>query len=115
VKSFYFISLCETWVEEELKGKLPRTHIWECHFVRKKGRQDRTNDGFIVGKRSDWKLQGDRLIEEREGIISMDLVINKERIRVILIYGEQGGKNLEEKMKGHIRKGEERNLSWEGI
>jgi len=27
-----------------------------------------------------------------------------------LIYGEQGGKNLEEKMKGHIRKGEEGNL-----
>jgi len=52
--------------------------------------------------------------EEGEGIISTDLVINKERVRVISIYGEQGRKNLEEKMEGCIKEGEERNLIMEG-
>jgi len=43
----------------------------------------------------------------------MDLVINKKRVRVISVYGEQGGKNLEEKMERCIREGKE-NLIVEG-
>ena len=43
VKSFDFINLCETWIEEkdwetDLKDRLSRTHIWECHFARRKGK-----------------------------------------------------------------------------
>lgn len=36
--------------------------------------------------------------------------MNKERIRVISVYGEQKGKNLEEKLKGFMKEEKEGNL-----
>jgi len=70
----------------------------------------RGEEGLIIGRfynREKKRLQGDRLQEKRESIINTDLVINKKKVRVISVYGEQGGKNLEEKMERCIREGEE--------
>jgi len=61
-----------------------------------KGREVELMEGFIIRKRNDWKLQGNRLIQKE-----------RERVRIISIYREQGGKNLEEKME-KIHKGRKR-------
>jgi len=61
-----------------------------------KGREVELMKGFIIRKRNDWKLQGNRLIQKE-----------RERVRIISIYGEQEGKNLEEKME-RIHKGKKR-------
>jgi len=58
VRSFDFVSLCETWVDVKgwkwLKGKLPETHEWECSFAVKKKIKGRARGGFIIDKRREW-------------------------------------------------------------
>jgi len=55
VRSFEFVSLCETWVDEKewegLKEKLPETHEWVCNFAVKKRIKGKAKGGFIIGKR----------------------------------------------------------------
>ena len=59
----------------------------------KRGEIELTTPYFIIGKRNDWKQEDKLIQEEEDGIISTDLVINKETIKVISVYEEQGGKN----------------------
>lgn len=73
---FDFISLNETWVEEEgwnrIKGNLPKTHVWECCFAKREKRKGRARGGFIIiiGLRKGWGGNNCDLIRnEVEGII----------------------------------------------
>jgi len=59
----------------------------------KRGEIELTTLYFIIGKRNDWKQEDKLIQEEEDGIISTDLVINKETVKVISVYEEQGGKN----------------------
>lgn len=47
IENFDYVSLCETWIDEQgwekLKGWLPNTHEWKCNFavrVKRKGRNN---------------------------------------------------------------------------
>lgn len=57
IEGFDFVSLSETWLEKKgwkrLKGKLPKSHEWDCCFA-KKNKKGRAKGGFIVGKRRGW-------------------------------------------------------------
>lgn len=66
----------------------------------KEGKKGRARGGFIIGKKKDWDLrQGGKLIQrEEEGMILTDLILGRERLSIVSVYGEQGGKNVEEKM-----------------
>lgn len=81
----------------------------------KEGKKGRARGGFIIGKKKDWNLrQGGKLIQrEEEGMILTDLILRRERLSIVSVYGEQGDKNVEEKMnrivvgreEGHVMLG----------
>lgn len=58
VNDFDFISLSETWLEQEgwikLKNKLPDSHIWECKYAKKIKKKGKAKEGFIIGIRKGW-------------------------------------------------------------
>lgn len=58
VIDFDFISLSETWMNEEgwkrIKQKLPKTHVWECRVAEKDKKKGRARGGFLIGKRKGW-------------------------------------------------------------
>lgn len=82
----------------------------------KEGKKGRTRGDFIIGKKKDWNLrQGGKLIQrEEEGMILTDLILGRERLSIVSVYGEQGGKNVEEKMNRIIEGKEEGHVMLDG-
>ncbi|KYM96255.1 hypothetical protein ALC62_13071 [Cyphomyrmex costatus] len=111
IKGFDYISLCETWIDEKgwdkLKKRLSSTHVWDCSFAEKGGKRGRAKGGFIIGKRKLWGEESEKLIkEEGDGMVSVELIINKRKITVVSVYGLQGGKDLSERLEDFIGKKE---------
>lgn len=108
IRTYDFISLSETWMEkkgwEKIKDRLSDTHKWACSYAIKKSKKGRARGRFIIGKKKDWDLaQGNNLIQrEEEGIIITEMSLDREKLSIISIYGEQGGKNVEEKVNRMI-------------
>jgi len=78
-----FISLCETWVDnegwEKLKVKLPKTHVWEYSFATRDKRKGRAKGGFIIGKRKNWGDQNAKIIGKQEmGVLVSEIVEEEE-------------------------------------
>lgn len=104
IRTYDFISLSETWMEkkrwEKIRGRLSDTHKWACSYAIKEGKKGRAKGGFIIGKKKNWDLaQSNNLIQrEEEGIIVTEMSLDREKLSIISVYGEQGGKNVEEKV-----------------
>lgn len=106
IRTYDFISLSETWMEkgwEKIRGRLSDTHKWACSYAIKEDKKGRARRGFIIGKKN-WDLaQGNNLIQrEEEGIIVTEMSLDREKLSIISVYGEQGGKNVEEKVNRMI-------------
>lgn len=72
VSQWDFICFSEPWLEEKgwrkLKGRLPKTHIWECCFAHRLKKRGRAKGGFLIGKGKRWGIEeGDliRAVEEK--------------------------------------------------
>jgi exonuclease III len=116
VKEFDFISMCETWLEEtaweKMKEKLPETHEWICSFAKKERKRGRARGGFLIGYRKEGAVQGNKLkiIKEEEEMVMSEVGKEGERVRIISVYGMQGGKSVREKLEKFIGEEEEGNL-----
>lgn len=105
IRTYDFISLSETWMEkkrlEKIRGRLSDTHKWACSYAIKEGKKGRARGGFIIGKKKDWNLaQGNNLIQrEEKEIIVTEMSLDREKLSIISVYGEQEGKNVEEKIE----------------
>lgn len=91
ITGFDFISLSETWLEEKgwerIKGKLPRTHEWECSFARKCRKRGRAKGGFIIGKRLGWGKESSVLIKYEEESIGLSEIYREgESLGIISVY-----------------------------
>jgi len=68
--------------------------VWDC-YAKKKNKRGRAKGDFIIGKRKRLGINREKLIKEKEeGIISTKITLNEKRMRIMSVYGEQGGKNI---------------------
>jgi len=71
-----------------------------CDLAVKNKNKGRAKGNFIIGKKKEWKMDKCKLMARKgEGVIRLDMEINKEYISIISVYGEQGGKNLIESLE----------------
>jgi len=115
IVKFDFISLCETWVDEKgweiWKERLPSSHVWACDFAIRNKKKGRAKGGFIIGIRKMKRMGKCKLlIKKKEGVVKSEMEIDKEMFSIISVYGEQGGKNLMEKLEGILEEGDEGNV-----
>ncbi|KYN09549.1 hypothetical protein ALC57_18336 [Trachymyrmex cornetzi] len=95
IGKFEFISLSETWLEEngwkKIEGKLPSSHDWECVYAQRKKKRGRAKGGFIMGvkKGNGWGINAREL---REGG-------NERRFEKEIIRRERDGQRQCEESK----------------
>lgn len=87
---FDFISLSETWMNEEgwnrIKAKLSKTHVRECREAEKDKKKGRAKGEFLIAKSKGWGIRESRLVEwEEDRLILTEIKDNKETITVISI------------------------------
>jgi len=96
---------------ERWKESLPKSHIWACVPAIKNRKKGRARGGFIIGKKKEWKIDRNTLIERKgEGVIRSEIVVDKECLAIISVYGEQGGKKLTERLEEMLKVEEEENI-----
>lgn len=91
IKGFDFISLSETWMDEKRwenwRGRLPKSHEWECSYAVKDKNRGRAKGGFIIGKKIEWNVKRCKLIgKEEEGMVMTNIKMEKERINIVSVY-----------------------------
>ncbi|KYN17233.1 hypothetical protein ALC57_10453 [Trachymyrmex cornetzi] len=73
IGKFEFVSLCETWLEEDdwkkIEGKLPSSHKWECVYARREKKRGRVKGGFINGLRKEWIENSSLIHKKEEGVV----------------------------------------------
>lgn len=113
MREFEVVGLTETWVDEagweKLKEKMPEGWKWKCQPARRKSKKGRARGGIITGVRKEIE---EREIGEKEieGIQERELIIDKERWRIITLYNREGRRKGLERVNEGIREGEEGNL-----
>lgn len=117
IGKFDFISMCETWMEEEgwrrLKGLLPKSHDWSCSFAERDKKRGRAKGGFIIGKIKGWgEEEGETSMKKEEGSLIPKIKDKKEKRswRIISVYNTGRWEGIKEIIKENFVEGIEENL-----
>lgn len=117
IKKYDFISLCETWIEEgswnNLKKRMPDTHIWNCSFAKRDKKRGRAKGGFIIGRRREWGEEDNELgVEREEGMLVSKIKGRKKREDFIILSVYNTGKinGIEETVKKVMEEERECNI-----
>lgn len=82
IRKFDFVSLSETWIEEQgwrkWENKLAEEFVWRSNYAKKEERRGRAKGGIIIGIRKEWIKGGQIVVKEEEGIILSRLRLEKE-------------------------------------
>ncbi|EZA51537.1 hypothetical protein X777_09784 [Ooceraea biroi] len=82
--------LSETWVEEKewerVRNKLPKGYIWETRWAERRNKKGRAIGGMLMGIRKEMKIEKDKEVKNREGIITKEVWIGEEWWRIVGVY-----------------------------
>lgn len=95
------VDLCETWLEEKdrlkVQKKLPKSHVWNSVYARKKKSRGRASGELLIGSVKDWGVQKkNRNLEMKE----VEIGHNKNKVEgngfeYFFMYNKGGGKKIQ--------------------
>lgn len=96
---------------ENWKGRLPKSHEWECSYAVKDKNRGRAKGGFIIGKKIEWNVKRCKLIgKEEDGMVMTNIKMEKERINIVSVYDVHGSKKRRKRFDKFMGEKEVRNI-----
>ncbi|KYN28175.1 hypothetical protein ALC57_02421, partial [Trachymyrmex cornetzi] len=113
ISKFDFVSLCETWLEEnewnKLKDRLPSSHKWECVYARREKKRGRAIGGFIIGVKKERAENTSLIYKKEEGVIMSTIDIGEMKTKNISVQ-QRELKKLRRKIRELLGNMEKENI-----
>lgn len=111
IKSFDYIGLIETWVDEKqwnkIKENMPDAFNWKCQYAKKEKTRGRASGGIITGVKK--RIKEIEVREETEDIQERRIKIEDKTWKILAIYSREMKRTRKKNRKNNRQDGRRKN------